>query len=451
MSFLDYLSVLKTLRQDGGNRRHDSEVDDEETPDVMRVMTVHASKGLEFPIVYLPGIVKQRFPLQRRSKPVEPPTGMLPAASEGDIVHETGEACLFYVGATRARDHLVLSYAERYGKKNYKRSAYIDDLLAGLSEERIRRVLWQNNQNETIISQNVGAGLARARLSATNNESALSVAPALFTPQVTESTWFDSFSSQPSDRFIETMKPEKLTLSTLEAYLRCPRQYMYSTIYGFQGEKSAYATFWRAAHDTVEELQQKLEANKSRENWDGELITEEETQEMYSQRWRALEGHTFPFAAVYERHGQEVTELIRRKLLASGDTNWRLRQTFTVDIAGQTIEVSVDRVEEPVRDGDPMKFVRTRFGKRKEKPTASAREMLYMRALRQHHPEHNIELLLHNMSTGETYPITLTAKKEQSLFNELEQAVLGLERNEFPAKPDEFRCPACPFFLICPA
>ncbi len=445
--FLDYLSVLKTLRHDGGNRHQDSEGEDEETPDVIRVMTVHASKGLEFPVVYLPGIVKQRFPIQKRSKPVEPPTGMLPAESEGEAAHETGEACLFYVGATRARDHLVLSYAERYGKKNYKRSAYIDALLAGLPEERIRRVVWQADDT---------AGLAPARSTPpviestepypTENEQRIQISSAY-----NGRAWFDPFSSQPSERFIEAVKPEKLTLSALETYQRCPRQYMYSMIYGFRGEKSAYVAFWRATHDTVEELKRTLEANKSREHWDGELLTEEETQELYSQRWRAQEGHTFPFAALYERHGHEAAELIRRKLLASGDTNWQLRRNFTVDIAGKTVEVSVDRVEAPAQDGEPMKFVRTRFGKRKEKPTATTREMLYARASRQHHPGRNIELHLHNMSTGETYPITLTEKKEQSLYNELEQAVLGLERNEFPPKPDVVKCPTCPFFLMCPA
>ncbi len=108
-------------------------------------MTVHASKGLEFPVVYLPGLVKLRFPMQRRSNPVEPPKGMLAAGGEEDAVHETGEACLFYVGATRARDELVLSYAERYGRRNYKRSAYVDALLTGLPEERITRVTWQEN------------------------------------------------------------------------------------------------------------------------------------------------------------------------------------------------------------------------------------------------------------------------------------------------------------------
>jgi len=56
------------------------------------------------------------------------------------------------------------------------------------------------------------------------------------------------------------------------------------------------------------------------------------------------------------------------------------------------------------------------------------------------------------MSTGETVPITMTSKKEQSLYDEVEQAIQSMERNEYPVRPAEpFRCPTCPFFLICPA
>ena len=442
--FLDYLSVLKTLRSDGGNRRQDSESEDKETPDIIRVMTVHASKGLEFPVVYLPGIVKQRFPIQRRSKFVEPPTGMLPAESEGDVAHETGEACLFYVGATRARDHLVLSYAERYGKKNYKRSSYIDALVAGLPEERIRRLVWKAVDGEEADQEEID----RAKIDRDRASPVPTFHEEDFT---TEPSWFVPFTSQPSDDFIETTKPKKLTLGALETYQNCPRQYMYSTIYKFCGEKTTYLAFWHATHETVEALRQKLEENKGLEGWNEELLTEKDAEELYSQHWQQEKGDTLPFAVLYERHGHEVSELIRRKLLSSGDATWRLRQTFTVDIAGKTIEVVVDRVETPEHTGEPIKFVRTRFGKRKQKPTASAREMLYVHASRQHHPGRSIELQAHNLSTGETYPITLTEKKEQSLYNELERAIIGLERHEFPPKPDVIRCPGCPFFLICPA
>ena len=440
--FLDYVRVLKTLRNDGGNRQQDSNSEEKEDPDIIRVMTVHASKGLEFPVVYLPGIVKNRFPTPRRSKSVEPPARMLSAEGEGDAAHETGEACLFYVGATRARDHLVLSYAERYGKKNYKRSSYIDAHVVGLPEERIRRVVWKatdkaedgQEEIEQGKSDKVGIGWAGTNPAPTS-----------------EPNWFEPFMSQPSDEFVEIVKANKLTLGMLEKYINCPRQFMYSTIYGFQGEKSAYNAFWHATHNTVGDLKQRLEVNKGLEDWHGELLTEMDAEELYSQRWQQEKGDALPFAALYERHGHEISELIRRKLLSSRDSNWQLRQPFTVDIAGKSIEIVVDRVEASEQVDEPVKFVRTRFGKRKQKPSASTREMLYIRASRQHHPGRAVELQVHNMSTGETYPITLTNKKEQSLYDELEQAILGMERNEFPPKPDVMKCPGCPFFLICPA
>src|SRR6266566_2793670 len=49
--FLDYLSVMASLRQDGGQRREGAG-DAGDGPVGIRVMTVHASKGLEFPVVY---------------------------------------------------------------------------------------------------------------------------------------------------------------------------------------------------------------------------------------------------------------------------------------------------------------------------------------------------------------------------------------------------------------
>jgi len=57
----------------------------------------------------------------------------------------------------------------------------------------------------------------------------------------------------------------------------------------------------------------------------------------------------------------------------------------------------------------------------------------------------------HNLSTGEVVPIKMTARKEQSLYDDVEKSIEGLEQNDYPAKPDAFRCPTCPFFFICPA
>ena len=55
--------------------------------DTIKVMTMHACKGLEFPVVALPGV------------------GTMPEAGEA----EAEEARLFYVAATRATDRLILT------------------------------------------------------------------------------------------------------------------------------------------------------------------------------------------------------------------------------------------------------------------------------------------------------------------------------------------------------
>jgi ATP-dependent exoDNAse (exonuclease V) beta subunit len=76
--------------------------------DTIKVMTMHASKGLEFPVVALMGV------------------GQMPAEGED----ERDEARLFYVGATRATQMLVVtvsgdaSFATRLANAHSQRSRY---------------------------------------------------------------------------------------------------------------------------------------------------------------------------------------------------------------------------------------------------------------------------------------------------------------------------------------
>ena len=58
------------------------------------LMTLHGSKGLEFPLVFLCGAQKDILPLEKSSYPADPEE----------------ERRLFFVGMTRARDELILTY-----------------------------------------------------------------------------------------------------------------------------------------------------------------------------------------------------------------------------------------------------------------------------------------------------------------------------------------------------
>jgi len=50
-------------------------------------------------------------------------------------------------------------------------------------------------------------------------------------------------STQPSKDFLDAVKPSPLKVSAIEGYQRCPRQYLYGTIYGLRSEEDTYQLF----------------------------------------------------------------------------------------------------------------------------------------------------------------------------------------------------------------
>ncbi len=417
--FLDYLRVLISLRQDSGERPQESALNGEMARDEIAVMTVHASKGLEFPVVYLSALVKRRFPLQGRYNPVPPPVGMLPPEREEKTANERDEAYLFYVGLTRARDHVILSYSDRYGKVSYKASPFFEVLTTSLSEERVSHLHWQSASDSSSEGR----------------------------PEDMPDVDMETSYGRPSAAFIAAMKSTHITSNALETYTRCPRRYAYEQIYHFASEEQTYQLFWQSIQKTLESAQkQVMQAGQEEKR----IPAVEQMLDLYASHWQEMGGPAAPFAAMYEQHGREVVELFCRDLSQSGQ--WQLRPHYDVEIAGKQVRVVVDRLEHAPETGVPVRFVRVRYGKRKEPPAADMRDALYMQVVRQRHPGRPVELHSHNMSTGERGSITIGKKKEQNLLEDAASALAGIERNQYPVAPeDASRCPDCPFFFVCPA
>ena len=89
-------------------------------------MTLHAAKGGEFPVVFICGIEEGIVPLQPREQ----------LSREEFHAHIAEERRLFFVGITRARHHLYLSYATAERKNGRfgsgRPSRFIDDIDSSL-------------------------------------------------------------------------------------------------------------------------------------------------------------------------------------------------------------------------------------------------------------------------------------------------------------------------------
>ena len=89
--------------------------------DKVKLMTVHAAKGLEFPIVFMSGLEDGLFPNHR-------------ATSQLERLEE--ERRLLYVGMTRAMQSLILSYAQKRGYQTFgsRPSRFLEEIPLHLVE-----------------------------------------------------------------------------------------------------------------------------------------------------------------------------------------------------------------------------------------------------------------------------------------------------------------------------
>ncbi|MFH0988150.1 MAG: ATP-dependent helicase, partial [Parcubacteria group bacterium] len=109
----DLLELIKMEMEAGDDGR--LSFDAETGPDLVKVMTIHGSKGLEFEYVFLPCLVDRKFPTDERHEAIAIPDKLIRENIPVGDFHLEEERRLFYVAMTRARRGLFFSSADNYG------------------------------------------------------------------------------------------------------------------------------------------------------------------------------------------------------------------------------------------------------------------------------------------------------------------------------------------------
>ncbi|OVE81860.1 hypothetical protein BVY04_02300 [bacterium M21] len=134
-ALLDFLEINSLT--DAQDRVNDKNDDDEGG---VTLMTVHASKGLEFPLTVIVGLEQNLFPHER-------------SLSEGGVDEERR---LFYVAVTRAKKHLFLTRAikrQTFGKQGHTRpSQFLIELPPDLVERADMKTFFKPASQEQVAA-----------------------------------------------------------------------------------------------------------------------------------------------------------------------------------------------------------------------------------------------------------------------------------------------------------
>jgi hypothetical protein len=366
--------------------------------DAVRVLTVHASKGLEFPVVYLPNLADRRFPAREQHDPVPPPPGLL-AGAAGDRLSE--ETCLFFVALSRARDELVLSLAERYGKTKYAPSPLLELVQPFFTGATPITLAWD------------AAGPDAP-------------APASDAPDAV-----------PLDRALE--------MSDIELYLRCPRRYEYNRVIGLAepGANGGYKHF----HDCLQRTLAHLRQLRRR----GALpATAQEAVALLDADWAEHGPCDHLHAPLYARIAAEWVGRYWAQLQA-GDVTAPWHEEMTAEIDGVPVRIKIDAAEE-LPDGS-LRLVRHRLGRPRDDDSRAERLAVLRRAVAERVPrDREIRIELEYLSSGETVPVKAGGRYEEARVRKVEEAVRGIRARRFPATPaSDDDCRTCPYWMINPA
>lgn len=361
--------------------------------DAVRLMTMHGSKGLEFPVVHIPGLNEgslPRSPNASVARGTVPPDGLIDGAEgraidavRAGIVEE--QQCLFFVALSRARDRLHLySPTAKSNGHSWPRSSFIDRLGGRITSRPI--------------------------------------APGLLLP------------TRATDTPIQLTIEGTFIFSghQLALFERCPRRFFYTHILDIGGRRTE--TAFMQLHVAVQKV---IDAGSPLPE---KIPSPEDLRAAIDAAWEIHGPATHGYGEDYKRIALQLITFYA-ELIA--DVTAHPIPQLRLPVAGGEIVITPHHV---ASDGDGIVMRQIDTGHKSSQDDDSLAVVAFHIAATAHTPGCKVELV--HLSDAKVTPIDLTPRVIANRRKSIDEMAAAVRAGRFPIAKSP-TCPRCPAFFVC--
>jgi len=418
----EFLEYLDYFQQAGGTVC----LEDEAPGDAVQLMTVHASKGLEFPLVFVMRVNQGAFPARERSPLFEFPVKLMKEELPAGQFHIQEERRLFYVALTRAEQKLTITtVSDRTGRV----PIFIEDILMDPAVKRrdvlqiAPKVPLRQEGNALGLEEN-GAGDAQ-----------LFQAPA---PRIFSriAAWAETF--HPG-----VPEPLVLSASAVDDYRRCPQRYLFGRVWSLKEGPRATLSFGSVMHTTIKRLMEHLRK--------GVKLPFEEVIQIFETEWTPAGFEDDYQQGEYKKDGIDQLRAFHLSTLERPPKVREQEKAFELPLENNiTVVGRIDQINS--LGGNDVEIVDYKTGRpRKDSDAQKDLQLsIYALAAQEIFELNPVRLLFHYLQNNQRQATTRDAKQLEEAQELVQEAAADIRAGQFSPKPG-YACRACAYKPICPA
>lgn len=462
--FLEHLSII-------GN--FEIEIEDIVIENTVNVLTMHKSKGKEFPIVFVTDLADDRFPSKWKEPLFPIPAELMKDTSstaDSEPLHIDEERRLFYVAMTRAMNMLFLLYPKKYaGNVNEKHPSQFLRELDYESNPLIENIKFDESENFNIESEELiereKSSLQRQATSAINQQHLRTAIHRIIElSRIKHYEKFGSFddfdpasilkvdvsdldlTSDIVGQKMPLINKEEFTLSpsSIKAYDDCPLKFKFQKILRVPQPASVALDLGTVIHAVTEEM--------ANEKAKGESLSREKGIKKLKEKWifRSYQNHTDENKAM-DRAVQMIDAYLRWED-STKNTLVETELSFEVKIGEITFTGRIDRLEKnPDGKFEIVDFKSGSTVKSKNKAKTDPQLNIYAKAIEKIKGELPVKASLFYVEKDKMveYPVTPDSLKDA--LEPIEEMTKEILKENFMPTPSMKACMYCPYQSICDA